>query len=115
MSRSSRSFHERIVGPGTWDRISSELRSQYEGEGHVLRLDLEVGRSGELFDPHDIRSPVLMGFGQETTAHHQRGVEWFAEQIPTAEIRSFPGAAHGAHRSHPDAFAEFVSDVDRLA
>ena len=110
-----RDFHERIIGPGSWDRIAGDLRAQYESEGHVLRLDLQVGRSGPLFDLLDVRAPVLMGYGEDTTEHHRRGSQWLAEHLPTARLRTIAGARHGAHRSHPDAFAEFVREVHALA
>ena len=34
--------------------------------------------------------------------------------LPVTEVIEFPGATHGAHISHPDAFAAFVRRVAEL-
>jgi len=106
-----RSFHDRILGTGSWDRIAEDLRDQYLTEGHALRKDLEVGVSGPIFDPFDVTVPVTMGHGGNSTDYHIRSVLEFADHLPDADIRVIDAAGHGAHRSHPDAFADYVRHV----
>jgi pimeloyl-ACP methyl ester carboxylesterase len=38
-------------------------------------------------------------------------VAWLVEHTPGAELVDIPGAAHGAHLTHPDAFAAFIRRV----
>lgn len=103
-----RDFHERIIGPGSWERIASHLQSQYVQEGHALRNDLTVGYDGPLFDAVDVTVPVVIGHGTESTADHIRAARYFVDQLADAELHVIDGARHGAHRSHADAFARFV-------
>ncbi len=56
--------------------------------------------------------PVVFGRGGPTSRpHHRETVAWLAGQIPGARLVDVPGAGHGAHLSHPDAFAAFVRAV----
>lgn len=103
-----RNFHERIIGPGSWDRISTSWQRRYLEEGVALRNDLEVGVDGPLFDPVEVSAPVVVGHGTESTEHHIRAARLLADELPDAELVVIDNAAHGAHRSHPDAFADFV-------
>ena len=106
-----RSFHERVMGPNSWDRIASTLQAQYVSEGHALRNDLEVGLHNPLFDSVEIVAPVVMGHGSGSTPHHIRAVTEFVDELPDAELVVIEGSAHGAHRSHPDAFSQFVAQT----
>lgn len=108
-----RNFHERVIGPGSWARLASTLRAQYEQEGHALRNDLGVGLHRPLFDPIDVVAPVTMAHGSESTDAHIRATSEFAEALPDSKLIVIEGAQHGAHRSHPDAFAEFVLESIR--
>jgi len=106
-----RNFHERIIGPGSWDRITEDLQDQYLTEGHALRNDLEVGLDGPIFDPVHVTAPVTMGHGGSSTDYHVQSVREFAEELPDADLRVIESSSHGAHRSHPDAFADYVRHV----
>jgi pimeloyl-ACP methyl ester carboxylesterase len=53
--------------------------------------------------------PVVFGRGGEASApHHRDTVGWLASHVPGAHLVEVEDSAHGAHLSHPDAFAQFV-------
>jgi hypothetical protein len=63
--------------------------------------------------PYDIAAievPVVIGYGAETSAHHQRAAKelagWRGESAFVID-----GAKHGAHYSHRREFAAFVELV----
>jgi pimeloyl-ACP methyl ester carboxylesterase len=60
------------------------------------------------FDVGSMSIPALFGRGGRSIPHHREGVAWLVEHTPNAQLYEVPGAAHGAHLSHPDGFADFV-------
>ena len=59
--------------------------------------------------------PAVFGRGTESLPHHRASAEWLTAHVPGAELIEIEGAAHGAHLTHPDAFARFVrAAVDRV-
>ena len=50
--------------------------------------------------------PAVFGRGGPTSApHHRQTVEWLGDNVPGAVLFEIANAQHGAHLSHPDAFA----------
>ena len=60
------------------------------------------------WQPEDVTVPVVAGHGTRSQPHHTAGAQWLTEQIEGAELMVIEGASHGAHLSHPRAFAELV-------
>ncbi len=50
-------------------------------------------------------SPAVFGRGSESVPHHRASADWLVAHVPDAELIEIDGAAHGAHLTHPDAFA----------
>ena len=46
--------------------------------------------------------------GDRSAPRHRATVGWLAEHVPGAELVEIAGASHGAHLTHPDAFAAMV-------
>ena len=69
-----------------------------------------VGMRGQApFDVTALRVPVVFGRGGPTSAaHHRETVAWLASHVPGAVLDEIVGAGHGAHLTHPDAFARLV-------
>jgi pimeloyl-ACP methyl ester carboxylesterase len=108
-------FYTEMVGDPAWDRLSESARSGLLSEGQALQVDLEAGRRGAPFEPSDIAAPVLLGYGTNSNKHHIRATQELAGELPSATLEVIDGAYHGAHRSHADAFAEFVERAVRAA
>jgi pimeloyl-ACP methyl ester carboxylesterase len=102
-------FFRRLVGEGAWDRLSETAQAERRADGPALVAELNAIKvSDPPFDVTTMSIPALFGRGGRSRPHHREGVEWLVEHTPNAELFEVPGAAHGAHLSHPDRFAEFV-------
>ena len=62
-------------------------------------------------DLERIEVPTFSGRGSRSVERHRHAAAIVAETVPGAELIEFEGAAHGAHLTHPDAFARMVRSV----
>jgi pimeloyl-ACP methyl ester carboxylesterase len=109
-------FFRRMVGDATWERLPEAMREERRADGPALVADLLDLRGDALFDATALRVPVAFGCSDALEElHHRRIVEWLAEHVEGAEMVEITGAGHGAHLSHPDAFADLVRRVVLLA
>jgi pimeloyl-ACP methyl ester carboxylesterase len=105
-------FFRRVVGDQAWDRLPERTRAARRAEGPTLIAELMALRVDEApFDIDALRVPIVLGCGEQSLWHHRRAVDAIVEIHPDAEVVDIGGASHGAHRSHPDAFADFVRRV----
>jgi pimeloyl-ACP methyl ester carboxylesterase len=99
-------FFRRMVGDSAWDRLPEEAKAARRADGPALAAELRAIRLPEApFDVAELNVPALFGRGELSSSRHRRSVAWLVEQTPGAELIEFPGANHGAHLTHPDAFA----------
>jgi len=109
------SFFRRVVGDAGWERLTEHDRAARQADGPALVAELaDLRRSGAPFDVSALRVPLVLGRGERSVPHHRRTVEALAQLVARADVVEFAGAAHGAHLSHPDAFAAFVRRVVSL-
>ncbi len=105
-------FFIRMVGPGGWERMPEEGRNSRRADGPALVADLVSMRGEAPFDATELTVPSVFGMGgTESQPHHRATVTWLADHVPNAELFEIPGSMHGAHLSHPDSFATFVTRV----
>lgn len=103
-------FMRRMIGDQRWEALPERTRATRRREG--------VAMVGELTDLRDVapwsaplvRVPVLAGLGSLGAAHHQRGMRWIAEHVPTAKLVELDGCRHDAPLSHPALFASHMVD-----
>ncbi|MDA8057398.1 MAG: alpha/beta hydrolase [Actinomycetota bacterium] len=109
------SFFRHLVGNDTWERLPPATRQARRAEGPALVGELSAIRSGHpAFDVASVTVPVLVGRGGRSLERHRQGAAWLADHLPDGELVDIEGAAHGAHLTHPDAFAALVRRaVDR--
>jgi pimeloyl-ACP methyl ester carboxylesterase len=108
-ARAAEQFFRRMVGDGAWDRLSEKDKAARRADGAALSAELEAIRISEPpFDVGAMTVPTLCARGERSATRHRQSVAWLVEHMPGAELVEFPGAAHGAHLTHPDAFAAFV-------
>jgi pimeloyl-ACP methyl ester carboxylesterase len=102
-------FFRRVVGDQAWERLPERTRAERRAEGPTLLAELVALRTkGAPFDLAAVPVPLVLGRGEQSLWHHRRAVDALVEIHPDAVVVEIEGEAHGAHRSHPDAFAGFV-------
>jgi pimeloyl-ACP methyl ester carboxylesterase len=105
-------FFRRMVGDTAWDRLPEEGRAARRADGPALAAELRAIRMTEApFDVTALGVPAVFARGERSADRHRRSVAWLVDQTPGAELAEFPGAGHGAHLTHPDAFADLARRV----
>lgn len=102
-------FFRRMVGDEAWERLPEEAKQARRADGPALQAELNAIRLDEApFDVSDLTVPSLFVRGQNSAPRHRQAVAWCMEHTPGAELVEVGGAGHGAHLTHPDAFAAMV-------
>ena len=106
------SFFRRVVSDEAWERLSRAVREERRADGAALVSEMADLRSGKVpFDASALSVPVVLGRGELSIPHHRRSVDALQELIAESEVYEIAGASHGAHLTHPDAFAQMVRSV----
>lgn len=110
-------FLRRMIGDDRWERLPAFVRAERRAEGAALVAELRSVHppAPPPYTPERLPVPVLAACGSETGAHHRRAADELARRAPQGQLRLIQGAGHGAHLSHPEAFADLVRDTLRLA
>jgi pimeloyl-ACP methyl ester carboxylesterase len=99
-------FFRRMVGDTAWDRLPDAAKAARWADGPALEAELAAIRIEEApFDVTAMSIPATFGRGENSASRHRHAVAWLVEHTPGAELVEIPGASHGAHLTHPDAFA----------
>ena len=110
------SFFRRMVGDEAWDRLPDHVRAARQADGPALLTELMAIRNVDApFDISALEVPAVLGRGGLSVEHHRRAVEMLAKLASHSEVVEIPGAAHGAHLTHPDAFAAMVKRTVELS
>jgi pimeloyl-ACP methyl ester carboxylesterase len=106
------SFFRRVVSDEAWERLTERFRADRRADGPALMAELVSLRAGAApFDVNNLKVPLVLGRGSRSVWHHRRAVDALAAAVPGTEVVEIAGSGHGAHLSHPDAFADFVRRV----
>ena len=108
-------FMRSIVGDRIWERLPPSTRDARRREGPALLADMHGIRSAAPYDPAAITAPLVIGCGSESKGQHRLGTDAWRDLVPHAEVAIIDGAGHGAHLSHPDAFADLVRSAAAYA
>jgi pimeloyl-ACP methyl ester carboxylesterase len=99
-------FFRRMVGDAAWERLPDGAKDDRRADGPALAAELNAIRVTEApFDVATMRVPVIYGIGGDAITRRRDAVRWLVEHTPESEEAIIPGADHGAHLTHPDAFA----------
>jgi pimeloyl-ACP methyl ester carboxylesterase len=102
-------FFRRMVGDASWDRLSDAAKAERRADGPALEAELAAIRTREApFDVTALAVPATFGRGERSAARHRDTVGWLSDNVRDAELVEVAGANHGAHLTHPDAFAAMV-------
>lgn len=105
-------FFDRVAGAGSWARLTEKGKMARRADGPALVAELAAIRADRpLVDLELIRVPTFAGRGSRSLEHHRHAAAIVAETVPGAQLIEIEGAAHGAHLTHPDAFARMVRSV----
>lgn len=108
-------FFRRMVSDGAWERLSDAQRASRQADGRALVADLRAIRGAPPFDVTTLSVPTIVGCGGPASyPHHRQTTDWLETHVRVVEKSVVPDAGHGAHLSHPDAFAALVRDVVTL-
>jgi len=110
------SFFRRVVSDDAWNRLPEGARAERRADGPALLTEIfDLRREQSPLDLSHLAAPVVLGRGSRSIPHHRQAIDELVEILPSGEVVEFADAAHGAHLSHPDAFAAFVRRVVELA
>lgn len=108
-------FFSRMVGKDAWARLGARHRAVCQADGPALLADLRSLSGPAIFDIAALRVPgVVATGGPASMLHHREGADWLAARVPGVRRSEIADAAHGAHLTHPDAFAALVREVVSL-
>jgi pimeloyl-ACP methyl ester carboxylesterase len=114
--RAAERFFRRMVGDGAWERLPEKDKAARRADGAALSAELDAIRITEApFDVTGMTIPTVCARGEDSSPRHRESVAWLVEHTPGAELVEIAGAAHGAHLTHPDAFAGMVRRTLALA
>ena len=102
-------FLRRLLGDELWERLPERTRLARRAEGHALVAEMVDLQARAPWQAEDVTVPVVAGHGTRCPAapHRRRSVANRADQGHGAD-GDRRCVAHGAHLSHPRAFAELV-------
>jgi len=108
----ARTFAELVAGPGAWDDLPADQQAAmiqnagtFAGESRQpdgMTIDLDALAA--------IRCPVLLSQGELSPPFFRDIVGRVAEAVPGARVRTFAGAGHVPHRTHPEEWATAVAE-----
>jgi len=103
-------FYRRMIGDDTWHRLRDRDRAARRAEGPALLAELLDLRDGsDELRPELIEIPVAIGVGARSGEGLRRGAHVLADHLPHASFTELANAGHGAHLTHPDDFARYVT------
>lgn len=108
-------FMRRMVGDERWEALPERTRTTRRREGAAMVGELTDLRDHAPWTAESVRVPVLAGVGTLGAAHHQRGMVWFADTVPSARLVVLEGCRHDAPLAHPALFARQLVDPLLLA
>ncbi len=115
-AREAERFFRRMVGDGAWDRLGEQERTSRRADGPALLADLHGIRGAAPFDVTALTVPTAAAAGGPSSrSHHRQTVAWLGEHVPAVHVAEVAEAGHGAHLSHPDAFAALARRAVALA
>jgi pimeloyl-ACP methyl ester carboxylesterase len=103
-------FMRRMLGDARWSSLPAHVRAERRAEGPTLLAELRTVHhpAPAPYRPERLMVPVVAAFGSETQPQHRRAAEDLARRAPQGVLERIDGAGHGAHLTHPQAFAGLV-------
>jgi pimeloyl-ACP methyl ester carboxylesterase len=115
----ARQFVEEVaLGPGAWEQLPASLRETMIASAPAFVAEQQDANWASV-DPAElsgIELPVLLTQGDQSPPWFPVIVAKLAEAIESATVRTYAGAGHAPHITHPDDYLAGVADfLARLA
>jgi pimeloyl-ACP methyl ester carboxylesterase len=108
-------FFRRMAGDAAWERLGERQQQERCADGPALVADLRSISGPAPYDVTALRTPAIVAAGgQKSAPHHLMTADWLAAHVALVRRTELPEASHGAHLSHPGAFATMVREVVAL-
>ena len=104
--KGAESFMIRLIGQRRWDALPERTKDARRREGRALVEEMTSLRAQAPWSTEAIDCPVIVGRGENASAHHVTGTEWLAANLSNARLVVLEGAGHGAPVTHPDRFVD---------
>lgn len=102
-------FLRRMLGAEAFEMMPLKQKQERRSEGPALYADMQsLRRDDPPFDPVDVKVPVVLGYGTNTSAHQVDNAQRLLGLLPDVEAHPIDGAGHNAHATHPTQFAVFT-------
>jgi pimeloyl-ACP methyl ester carboxylesterase len=101
-------FMRRVAGDEAWEALPEATRQRRLSEGPTLVAELGSIRAAPPYDPRQVSVPAVVARGGEADEVRRRAASLLLDELPDATEAVLDGAGHGAHLSHPEAFADLV-------
>ncbi len=111
MEGGARRFVEMVLGPGTWEQLPPDHKATFINNAPTF-LDEERDPDARTLDPGPLARcarPALLTVGSASPPLFPPIVARVAEAITGARQRTFEGAGHVPHQTHPDVFVDVVT------
>lgn len=109
----ARQFVETIAfGPGAWPELPEEVRDSFVFNGPTWLDEIQDPEALEI-DPRGLRrfsAPALLTIGHQSAPFFPLVVGRIAAVMPHATRRTYAGAGHVPHVSHPKEYVRVVTD-----
>jgi pimeloyl-ACP methyl ester carboxylesterase len=103
-------FMRRRLGDDLWFKLPRAMRDDRRAEGPAMLADLRSVQppAPPPYVAEKVAVPVVAAHGEQARDRHRQATEYLATYAPDGELWVAPGADHGIHLSHPQAFADLV-------
>lgn len=112
----ARRFVEEVaLGPGMWEQLPEQTRETFMGNATTW-LDEQRDPSWaelDLAGLSDFSGPALLTEGDRSPPWFPRIMEELARTIAHAQRKTFAGAGHNPHVTHPEDYVQAVSEFAR--
>ena len=100
-------FVRRVIGDDRWEELPEVVRQRRRSEG-VLMVEELRAQVERRYDARLIDIPLVVGVGQRSGGHAQRGASCIASEAKKSRLVTIPDAGHAAPMTHPEAVAELI-------
>lgn len=109
----ARKFVETIAfGPGAWSRLPAESREIFVFNAPTWLDEMHDPEALEidLGGLREFPAPALLTIGDQSPPFFPLVVDRIATVMPRASLRTYPGAGHVPHLSHPNEYVRVVTE-----
>lgn len=104
-------FMRQMIGDAQWERLPASSRKKRRAEGPALLADRELWNGDVSYSPERVTVATIAAYGSASSQHHRQVAAELTRLVPHATLRVVEGASHGAHLTHPDVFAELITQA----